>query len=113
MIESVIIFELLFACNAAIGVLTLMSLITDSTLLKIPIAQWQQIFGYVVSGCALAVYIAGFISIHMLYRSLLETTLVTQDEASGLVGRASNVGRVAQAPTAEQRFPGTGYKLQV
>jgi len=53
MLESVLLFELLFAVNAAIGVLTLVSLITDTTLLKVPIAEWQQIFGYVVSGCAL------------------------------------------------------------
>ena len=51
MLESVLLFELLCAVNAAIGVLTLVSLITDTTLLKVPIAEWQQIFGYVVSGC--------------------------------------------------------------
>jgi len=55
--------------------------------------------------CALAVYLAGLLAIHLLYRALRETTLVTSEEASGLV-RAGNVGRVVQQPSSEQRFPG-------
>ena len=112
MLESVIIFEMLFAANAVVGILTLVSLITETTLLKVPIAEWQQIFGYIVSGCALAVYLAGLLSIHYLYRALKETTLVTQDEANGLMrgGGGGYVGRVVSQPTTEQRFPGVRFE---
>jgi hypothetical protein len=120
MLESVLFLELMFLCDSVIGVLTLVSLVTESTLLRIPITQWQQVLGFVVSGCSLAVYLAGLVSIHLLYRALKETTLVTQDEASGLMGGSAGhrlggaaVGRVAAQPSSEERFPGQGYKLQV
>ena len=58
--------------------------------------------------CALAVYLAGLVAIHLLYRALRETTLVTSEEASGLV-RGGNVGRVVQQPSSEQRFPGVRF----
>jgi len=117
MLESIIMFELLLAAVTLIGVLTLASLITESTILKVPIVHWQQIAGYVVSGCALAVYLAALLSVHFLYRALKETTLVTQDEASSLFSR-DQIGRIHAStgsnpmPVAE-RFPGKGYRLEV
>jgi hypothetical protein len=114
MLESVLVLQLLLGADAAIGVLTLVSLVTETTILKVPITQWQQIAGYVVSGAALAVYLSGLFSAHMLHRALKETTLVTQVEASAFFSRGGgNVGRVAAVPTLEQRFPGQGYKLTV
>lgn len=95
MLENVLCFGLFLALLTAVDALTLATIITRTQLLQSELLEWQVITGIVVSGAALAVYLAAGITTALLYRSLKETLVVAAEETHSFVD--PHAGRVGGA----------------
>jgi hypothetical protein len=110
MIENILCYGLLLAFLTSVDVMTIITIVLRTQMFQQELQEWQVITGIIVSGVALAIYLAVGITIYLLYRSLKETVLVSHDEASSFLGGGggggsnnNNTGRVSTSASSSFR----------